>query len=164
MPALTIACLFAARGLALVLATSRQRARAWWVACAIRPVLVWSAVDLARAIGRRNDLQLERLRFVYAHTGPADPVLDGWLGTAVFRPSPAYYFFMHRELQVSLSEREKDAYFDALERARPPLITLDDELRALGPRFLDFLRRNYVSDDGLFYRPVTPARLPIDRQ
>ena len=103
---------------------------------------------------------MARLQFVYAHTGPTDAVLDGWLGTDVFRPHPLYYFFMHRELQVSLSESEKDAYLDALTsgRVRPALIALDDELRALGPRFLEFVRRDYVSDDGLFYFPSERPR------
>ena len=53
-----------------------------------------------------------------------------------------------------LTGGEKDAYVDALEsgRARPSLIALDQELVALGPRFMRFVRPNYVSDDGLFYR------------
>ena len=52
-----------------------------------------------------------------------------------------------------LSEADKDAYLGPLEsgRVRPALITLDDELLALGPRFLSFVRQNYVSDDGVFY-------------
>jgi hypothetical protein len=66
---------------------------------------------------------------------------------------------MHRELLVMLSDRDKDAYLDALEsgRARPALITLDEELRALGPRFMRFVQGHYVSDDGLFYLPGQPA-------
>jgi hypothetical protein len=102
---------------------------------------------------------MARLQFVFAHTGPSDPVLDGWLGMDVFRPHPLYYFFMHRELQVTLTEREKGAYVDALAdgRVRPALIALDDELRALGPRFLHYVQRNYVSSDGVFYLPVQPA-------
>ena len=69
---------------------------------------------------------------------------------------------MHRELQVSLPESEKDAYLEALTsgRVKPALITLDDELRALGPRFVDFVQRHYVSSDGLFYFPAAakPSR------
>jgi hypothetical protein len=62
-------------------------------------------------------------------------------------------------LQVTLTQSEKDAYLDALtsSRGRPALIALDDELRALGPRFLQFLQRSYTSDDGLFYFPAPPA-------
>jgi hypothetical protein len=77
------------------------------------------------------------------------------MGTAVFRPHPLYYFFMHGELRVMLSDAEKDAYLTALEsgRVRPSLIAFDVELAALGPRFVNFLRAHYVSDDGVFYVP-----------
>jgi hypothetical protein len=147
LPALTVACLFAARGLA-------HRARGWWVVCATVPFLIWPVIALDRELGRRSDAEMERLRFVFAHTRPTEPVMDGWLGTDVFRPSPHYYFFMHRELQVSINDSEKNAYMDTLtSSARPALIALDDELRALGPRFLELVRRNYVSRDGLFYFP-----------
>ena len=99
---------------------------------------------------------MARLRYVYVNTGPADQVLDGWLGTEVFRPHPLYYFFLHSELLAMLSEKEKDAYLEALEsgRVRPSLITLDEELLGLGPRFMTFVQQNYLSDDGLFYRPA----------
>ena len=159
LPPLTIACLFAARGLALLLGASRHRARAWLLVGATLPLLIWPVVDLRRALGRRGEVQMARLRFVFAHTGPADPVLDGWLGMGVFRPQALYYGFMHRELQVSLPESEKNAYLDALTsgRVRPALIALDDELRALGPRFLQYLQRNYVSGDGVLYLPARSA-------
>jgi hypothetical protein len=162
LPPLSIACVFAARGLSFLIDRSRHRARAWLVVCATAAFLIWPIIDLARALGRRNDLQMARLQFVFAHTGPTDPVLDGWLGTNVFRPLPLYYFFMHRELQVSLKQSEKEAYLDALTsgRVRPKLITLDDELRALGPRFLEFIQRSYVSSDGVFYFPVPPLPTP----
>ena len=156
LPALTIACLYAARGLSLILDRSRHRARAWLVICATVPLLIWPVVDLGSSLGERNDVQLSRLRFVFDHTGPAEPVLDGWLGTNVFRPPPHYYFFIHRELLSTLTADEKDAYLDALTSGRPALIAMDDELRALGPRFLQFVERSYVSDDGLFYFPVKP--------
>ena len=85
---------------------------------------------------------------------PADPVLDGWLGTGVFRPHPLYYAFMHGDLLPMLTERQKDAYVEALEtgQARPALITLDQDLIDLGPRFVRFVHQHYVTDDGLFYR------------
>jgi 4-amino-4-deoxy-L-arabinose transferase-like glycosyltransferase len=155
LPPLTIACLFAARGLCFLLDSSRYRGRDWLLVCATAPLLIWPVVDLGRALGRRNDVQMARLRFVYAHTGPTDPVLDGWLGTNVFRPHPLYYFFMHGELLAMLTQSQRDAYLDELTsgRVRPALITLDDELRALGPRFMQFLRDRYVSTDGLFYLP-----------
>jgi 4-amino-4-deoxy-L-arabinose transferase-like glycosyltransferase len=160
LPPLTIACLFAARGLSLLLEASRHRARAWLLVGATVSLLLWPLLDLRGEFGRRNEVQLARLQFVFAHTGPHDPVLDGWLGMDVFRPQPLYYSFMHRELQVSLPASEKEAYLDALTsgRVKPALIALDDELRALGPRFVQYVRRNYVSEDGVLYLPARPAQ------
>ena len=102
---------------------------------------------------------MARLRYVFEHTGPGDEVLDGWLGMQVFRPHPLYYFFMHRELLGALSDSDKEAYLGPLERGevRPSLITLDDELLALGPRFSSFLRAHYATRDGRFYFPIRTA-------
>lgn len=151
--------MFAARGQSLLLDATRHRGRAWFVVGATIPLLIWPVVDLVQALGQRNDVQMARLRFVFAHTGPADPVLDGWLGTNVFRPHPHYYFFMHGELLPMLTASEKAAYLEALTspETKPALIALDDELRALGPRFLELVQRNYVSSDGLFYLPTLPT-------
>ena len=160
LPAMTIVCLFAARGLCALLDRSRYRSRAgasvWLVVGAAGALSIWPVIDLRRSLDVRNDVQLGRLHVVYAETGPDERVLDGWLGTNVFRPAPNYYFFMHSELQAMLTESEKNAYLDAItsDANRPALIALDDELRALGPRFLEFLRRHYVSAGGLFYLPV----------
>ncbi|HEY4393128.1 MAG TPA: glycosyltransferase family 39 protein [Polyangia bacterium] len=155
LPAMTIVCLFAARGLGSLLARSGHRARVWAVMGAAVALSIWPVIDLRRSLGIRNDLQLARLRFVYAHTGPADRVLDGWLGTNVFRPAPHYYFFMHSELAAMLTESEKNAYLDAVtgDNDRPALIALDAELVALGPRFLRFVHDNYVHAEGVFYLP-----------
>ena len=152
---LSIACLFAAQGLSFLVDLVQERARAWFLGGATLVLLVLPVLNLAWSFNHRNDRQLARLRYVFAHTGPADTVLDGWLGTQVFRPHPLYYFFMHRELLGALSERDKDAYLGPLEsgKVRPSLITLDDELMALGPRFSAFLRTHYTTSDGLFYFP-----------
>jgi 4-amino-4-deoxy-L-arabinose transferase-like glycosyltransferase len=155
LPPLTIACLFAAKGLCALVELAKERARPWLLVSATVPLLVWPVADLRKSFTQRDDRQMARLRYVFEHTAPADPVLDGWLGTAVFRPHPLYYFFMHGELMAMLSEKDVGVCLDALEsgRVRPSLITLDDELPALGSRFMRFLLRNYVSNDGLFYRP-----------
>jgi hypothetical protein len=159
MMPLAIACVFAARGLCFLVERADERARRWLLVGATLPLLIWPVVDLARSFGKRDDLQMARLRYVFEHTGPADPVLDGWLGTDVFRPHPLYYFFMHREVLTMLSDSDKEAYLGALEsgRVRPSLITLDDELEALGPRLLRFVQSRYVSTDGLFYLPQSSA-------
>jgi hypothetical protein len=160
LPAMAIVCLLAARGLSFLLDRSRWRASVWPVVCAALLLSKLPVGDLRMSFGLRNDVQLARLQFVFEHTGPTDRVLDGWLGTGVFRPAPHYYFFMHSELLAMLTTSEREAYLDALTSGsdRPALITLDDELRALGPRFLDFVRRNYESFGGLFYLPVKPAQ------
>jgi hypothetical protein len=155
LPLLTIACLFAARGLNDLLNASRHHGRAWLVVAATLPLLVWPIVDLCRGFARRGEVVMARVQFVYAHTRPTDIVLDGWLGTGVFRPAASYYYFIHSELWAMLTPAQKAAYVDALTsgRVRPALVTLDDELRAIGPRFMQWLHRNYASDDGVFYLP-----------
>ncbi len=156
---LSIACLFAAQGLLFLVELAAERAHGWLLVGAILPLLVVPVLYLGWSFGHRNDRQLARLRYVFEHTGPSDQVLDGWLGTQVFRPHPLYYFFMHRELLGALSQSDKDAYLVPLETGavKPALITLDDELLALGPRFTSFLHAHYASSDGLFYFPA-PSR------
>jgi hypothetical protein len=159
LPAMAIVCLLAARGICVLLDRRRSRARAgaggWLVIGAAVALSIWPVINLRQSLDVRNDVQLERLRFVFAHTGPADRVLDGWLGTAVFRPTPHYYFFMHSELLAMLTAREREAYLDALtsDAGKPALIALDVELAALGPRFLRFVRDNYVRAEGPFFLP-----------
>ena len=158
---LAIACLFGAKGLSFIGESLPERARTWFLVCATLPLLVLPVRDLRRSFTLRDDRQMARLRYVFEHTGPTDTVLDGWMGTQLFRPHPLYYFFMHRELLVMLSESDKESYLGPLEsgRVRPSLITLDDELMALGPRFLRFVRSNYETKDGLFYFPVRTSPL-----
>ena len=153
---LAIACLFGAKGLSFIGELLRERARAWFFVCATLLLMILPVRDLRRSFTLRNDREMARLRYVFEHTGPTDTVLDGWMGTQLFRPHPLYYFFMHRELLVMLSESDKESYLGPLENGtvRPSLITLDDELIALGPRFLRFVRRNYETNDGLFYFPT----------
>lgn len=162
---LSIACLFAAQGLSFLVDLVQERARAWVLVCAILPLSALPVLNLAWSFNHRNDRQLARLRYVFEHTGPADTVLDGWLGTQVFRPAPLYYFFMHRELLGALPDRDKEAYLGPLEsgKVRPSLITLDDELLALGPRFSTFLRTHYVTNDGLFYFPLRTPPTTTDQ-
>ncbi len=165
---LSIACLFAAKGLSFLVELAQERGRAWLLVCATLPLLVLPVLDLKRSFTLRNDRQMERLRYVFEQTEPTDLVLDGWLGTQLFRPHPLYYFFMHRELLAMLSASEKESYLGPLEsgKVRPSLITLDDELIALGPRFLRFLRTHYETTDGLFYFPTRslPATTEEKRQ
>ena len=153
---LAIACLFGAKGLSFTGELLRERARAWFFVCATLLLMILPVRDLRRSFTLRNDREMARLRYVFEHTAPTDTVLDGWMGTQLFRPHPLYYAFMHRELLVMLSESDKESYLGPLENGtvRPSLITLDDELIALGPRFLRFVRTNYETNAGLFYFPA----------
>ena len=152
---LPIACVFAAKALVFLVERARERGRAWLLVGATVALSIWPVVDLGRSFSRRDERQAARLRTVFERTAPADTVLDGWLGTAVFRPHPLYYFFMHSELLAMLSDAQKNAYLGALEsgRVRPSLIVFDVELAGFGPRFMNFLKASYVSDDGVFYFP-----------
>lgn len=146
---LPIVCLFAARGLLAV----AERARTWLVAVAAISLAVLPGIGLRDAYVKRNDHQLARLRQVFETTRPTDLVMDGWQGMGVFRPHAFHYFFLHPETMAMLPRPRLDAYLDDLEsgRVRPRLIALDENLLALGPRFVDFVTSRYVSRDGFFY-------------
>jgi len=150
---LPIACLFAAKAVAFLVDLARQRARDWLLVAAVLPLAVLPVLDLRDALRTRNDQQLARLRYVYAHTQPTDAVMDGWQGTGVFRPHAFYYFFLHEEALPMLPPRQVQAFLDELQRGtvRPKLIAMDDGLIALGSRFVRFVRKNYASNDGFFY-------------
>jgi hypothetical protein len=157
---LPILCLFAADGLDFLLALAKARWRPGLLATALLALSILPVLGLREAYADRNDAQLERLRYVFAHTQPGDVVLDGWEGTGVFRPHAFRYFFLHDEALAMLPDRERDAFLDALERGRvrPALIALDDQLVFLGSRFLRFVRKNYTTTDGFFYLPKPPSR------
>jgi hypothetical protein len=150
---LPLVALFAARGLFLLIDRVPQPKRAWWFGVALVALAIHPALALREAFHDRNDLQLARLGFVYDHTAPSDPVMDGWEGMGTFRPHAFRYFFLHEETLAMLPSAALDAYLDALETGaiRPRLIALDRNLRALGPRFLAFVAANYTSSDGFFY-------------
>jgi len=156
LPPLAIASLFAADGLLFLVELAREPLRAPLVVGTTIVLLARAVAELASASAYRNEAQLARLRYVLEHTGPTDTVLDGWLGTGVFHPQPLYYAFMHRELWASLPESEHEAYLGALEsgKVKPALITADRDLLRLGPRFVHFLYRDYVTDNRLFFSPA----------
>ncbi len=150
---LPIVCLFAAQGLCVLVELAPARTRVWLFALAMIPFALVPLGDLRESFASRNDEQLARLRYVFEHTQPTDVVMDGIEGTGVFRPHALYHFFLHAEILDMLPRERVDAYVDALERGqiRPRLIALDENLIALGTRFLRFVKKNYVSSDGFFY-------------
>jgi 4-amino-4-deoxy-L-arabinose transferase-like glycosyltransferase len=150
---LPIVCLFAAKGLFVLVDRVRERKRPAFLGVALLLLAVLPVVALAGSFRDRNDAQLAKLRTVFASTRPADPVMDGWEGMGVFRPHAFRYFFLHEEIVAMLPRPELDAYLDALEsgRVRPKLIAMDKNLRSLGPRFVQFVTTHYVTSDGFFY-------------
>jgi len=150
---LPIVCLFAAKGLFVLLERAQKRARAWILVLAMLPLAGLTVLDLHDTFKSRNDSQLARLRYVFENTEPTDVMMDGIEGTGVFRPHALYHFFLHAEILDMLPREQVDAYVNALEsgKIRPRLIALDDNLVALGTRFLRFVKRNYSSSDGFFY-------------
>lgn len=153
---LAVTCVLAAEGLHFLVNLTPHRVRPWLLVGVTLPLLLFPVADLRQAVTRRDPRQLARLRYVLDHTAPEDTVMDGWLGTGVFRPHAFHYFFMHPELRAMLSPEDIDGYVKALEtgKSRPALVALDHDLIGLGPRFLAFVRRNLVTTDGLFYRPT----------
>ena len=152
---LPLVCLFAAQGLLFLVERARRRLRPALLVLALLPLAILPALALHGAFKQRNDGQLARLRFVFDSTGPEDVVMDGWQGMGVFRPHAFHYFFLHPETVAMLPRPHLDAYLDALESGaiRPKLIAMDWNLASLGPRFQEFVTRNYVTGDGLFYFP-----------
>jgi len=150
---LPIVCLFAAQGFSVLMERTRKWARPWLLVLVLVPLTVVTVRDLADAFKSRNDGQLAKLRYVFENTKPTDIVMDGIEGTGVFRPHALYHFFLHAEILDALPRKLVDAYVDDLERGkiRPRLIALDENLVALGTRFLRFVKRNYTSSDGFFY-------------
>jgi hypothetical protein len=152
---LPLVCLFAAQGLAFLVGLARKVAHAPLLIIATIPLFVLPILGLRKGFTKRNDRQLARLHEVFANTKPTDVVMDGWEGTGVFRPHAFYYFFLHEESVPMLPPERVDAYLDSLEsgKIQPKLIALDDNLVALGSRFVRFVKTNYVSRDGFLYYP-----------
>jgi hypothetical protein len=79
--------------------------------------------------------------------------MDGIEGMGLFRPHAIYFYFLHAESLEMLTREQLDVYVDGLltGKVRPRLIALDENLIALGVRFLHFVRTNYQSSDGFLY-------------
>jgi len=157
---LPLACLFAAHGLMFAIERLPERRRPSATAVLAILLAVLPAIALGESFVEGNEEQLAKLRQVFQRTKPTDVVLDGWDGMGVFRPHALYYYFLHEEARAILPQEQVDAFLDALDsgRIRPRLIAMDENLAALGPRFIAIVNRHYVSNDGYFYdpRPVAP--------
>lgn len=150
---LPFACLFSADALLALVDLAPQRARPLLLGLLLVPLSILPVRSLLEAHRLDNDAQRARLRQVFETTKPSDVVMDGWQGMGVFRPHAFYYGFFHDELLQMLTPEQREGILRDLEtgRVHPKLIALDSHLRGLGPRFVEFVRRNYVSRDGFFY-------------
>jgi hypothetical protein len=150
-----IACLWAAQALRWGVERLPERLRPWLFALAMFGLLWKPGRSIHDETRRGNHQQMARLRTVFERTAPNDVVLDGWEGLGVFRPHGFYYFFLHEEVRAVLPRAPVDAFIDDLEAGRisPKLIAMDDNLRALGPRFVSFVERHYTTSDNFFYFP-----------
>ena len=113
---LPIACLFAAKGLFLLVERAQERARATRLVVATILLAVLPVFGLRESFTSRNDDQLARLRHVFESTKPTDLVMDGWEGTGVFRPHAFYYFFIHDELLLEVPPEETHRVAEMVEQ------------------------------------------------
>jgi hypothetical protein len=153
LPILPLVCLFGAKGLCFLVELARTHSRGRLLVAATIPLFILPVLDIRHAFTQPNHQQVARLRYVFQHTKPTDLVMDGWEGTGVFRPHAFYYYFLHEESVPMLPRKQVDVYLDALENGtiRPRLIVMDQNLIALGSRFVRFVKSNYVSSDDLLY-------------
>ena len=76
---------------------------------------------------------------------PTDTVFDGYRGYGVFRQHAYKYWFLHEEVQMLLSENEKDyGIIQALEASKPKIVIVDDYVRALPKSLLAYIDRHYA--------------------
>lgn len=88
--------------------------------------------------------QRERIEFVLANTSPAEPVVYGFDGYAVFRPHLYRYWFLHDELVLQVTPEKVVADLKQLiQTHRPRLVCYDSYLRQLPKEFEEFLRLGY---------------------
>ncbi len=127
----------------LLLGRARQLALALVLAAAsVHPLLRLAQTSP----GWTNSARLGAIRYVLAQTTPQDTVMDGWTGVGVFRPHAYPYFFLHREIQATLTDAQRRALLADLRAGRiaPTLIFYDRFLRALSSDFRAFFEERYA--------------------
>jgi hypothetical protein len=146
LPILPLLALFAARFLAL--ASERVLPRFSWLwLCPVLVLLQMGPVTLALSRSDwRNEGQRTQLAYVYAHSAPSDPVLDGWRGLGVFRPHAWYYFCLPADVRGMLPPGALEAFLEDLEagRVKPKLVVADNHLQQLSPSFVAFVVAHYT--------------------
>jgi hypothetical protein len=119
---------------------------------AVSEPLLWLAALLALPViqqidwtpRHRNDAERRRVEYVLRHTTPQQAVFDGRSGWGVFRPHAYRYWFLHDEMQLMLTEREKTgAIVAALRRPSTQIAIIDDYVRLLPPVVLETIRTEF---------------------
>jgi hypothetical protein len=92
-----------------------------------------------------NRDDLNGIRYVLQNTSPTDICMDGWTGLGVFRPHAWFYWFLHREVRMMLSERTKNEFEANLTSGSiaPKLIFYDQDLKGLSAETAQFLENAY---------------------
>jgi 4-amino-4-deoxy-L-arabinose transferase-like glycosyltransferase len=104
---------------------------------------------------RRNDGQLNDIRYIMRITSPNDAVQDGWSGKGLFRPHSYYYWFLHSEVRAMLTEKQlSDDLIAAMERAETKVVIYDGNLRALPEKFRRYVQERFkpAGRDDIFVR------------
>jgi hypothetical protein len=94
-----------------------------------------------------NTADLNAIRYVLQNTSPTDVCMDGWTGLCVFRPHAWFYWFLHREIRVMLSEESKNELGENLKSGSiaPKVIVYDEDLKDLSAQTAQFFEKRYES-------------------
>ena len=124
---------------------ARQRFYGWDRIAWLLLILVFPITQQARWVRRHsNEGDRQRIEYVLATTSPSDPIFDGRSGYLVFRPNAYWYWFLHDEMQLMLSEQQKGPdIIRVLEEKKVPIVIVDGFTKMLPAEVLEYIRRYY---------------------
>jgi len=113
-------------------------------ACAVYATVVL-AVTFERAAP-----QVAEIEYLMSRTGSADPVLDGFTGYGVFRPSAWFYGYVNH---VTINPEIEAALAAGLEseRIRPKVVLFDETLSAFPTAVTGYVREHYRPLHGIMW-------------
>ena len=129
--------------LALLAALRREGG---WAPAALVAALALDAAAPLHALALRTNVEREtEMRLVHLNSWRCDTVLDGFNGSAAFRPHASFFYFVHGEIQSVLGTQARGAMAPWLEGgAEPPhVVILDGQLTSLEPRLATRVAREY---------------------
>lgn len=93
----------------------------------------------------RNTEQIQQIAYVIDHTAPTDRFMDGFTGTALFRPHAYFFCFLTAGIQRMLTDDDFSALLANLQtgKVRPDYIIFDKNLRRLPAPITSFLQNHY---------------------